>query len=81
MCDVNDARECVSDRYAQLVMLIRHQLALEDHASFADGVGPDNLTFAKVWVRAKIRQAVRWGVLRGEDTTLAPLPTDTRRPA
>lgn len=81
MCDADDARGCVSDRYAQLIMLIRHQLALDDHGSFADGVGPDNLTFAKVWVRAKIRRAVRWGVLHGEDTTQGPLSTGTRRPA
>jgi hypothetical protein len=81
MCGADDDRGCVSDRYAQLIMLIRHQLALDDSGSFADGVGPDNLTFAKVWVRAKVRQAVRWGVLNGEDTAQGPLPTDTPRPA
>lgn len=81
MCTADDATGCVSDRYAQLIMLIRHQLALDDHGSFADGVGPDDLTFAKVWVRAKLRQAVRWGVLSGEDTAHGPLSTDTRRPA
>jgi hypothetical protein len=81
MCTADDSTECVSDRYAQLIMLIRHQLALDDHGSFADGVGPDDLAYAKVWVRAKLRQAVRWGVLNGEDTAQTPLSTVTRRPA
>jgi hypothetical protein len=81
MCTADDGTGCVSDRYAQLIMLIRHQLALDDHGSFADGVGPDDLTFAKVWVRTKLRQAVRWGVLTGEDTSEGPISTGTQRPA
>lgn len=55
-----------ADRYVQLVMLVRHLLALDDHGSYADGFDTDAPTFAYVWIRAKLRHAVRHGVLDDE---------------
>ncbi|MEV4646347.1 hypothetical protein [Saccharopolyspora sp. NPDC049357] len=54
-------------RYAELIMLVRHHLALDDQGSYADGTDPDNVLFAKVWVRARMRHAVRPGVITDVD--------------
>jgi hypothetical protein len=81
MGDAEDTVRCSSDSYGQLVMLVRHLLALDEHGSYADGFDPDNITFARTWVRAKLRHAVRPGVLRGDLAEDEPSPLPHRRPA
>lgn len=65
-CDTGEVG--LARRYAELVLLVRHQLTLAESGCYADGVEPDNVTFARTWVRAKIRHAVRDGVLDKEPT-------------
>lgn len=82
MCDTGDAAGSLGARYSQLVLLVRNLLALDDDGNFADGVGPDNPTYARAWVRAKVRLAVRQGVLHNESVDHgAPSLTGGRRSA
>jgi hypothetical protein len=82
MSDMDDTAGTLAARYSELVLLVRNLLALDDHGNFADGVGPDDRMFARAWVRAKVRQAVRPGVLHNESSDDgAPSPTGGPRSA
>ncbi len=66
MGDSEDHSGDLAGRYAELVQLVRHLLALYECGCYADGTDPDDVAFARTWVRAKVRHAVQPGVFADE---------------